>query len=113
VRAIVEKQSHAERYGISFDAACVIILVFTTSKGCVTRPATNALIIPIAAVSMESSGCSRGLRGRCRPLTPSTSSPSLRRLFFIFNLRLVKKSIVVNVVTTNGTLRETVGFHPL
>jgi hypothetical protein len=44
-------QSNADVYGMAFDAACVIILVFTTSIGCVMTQAIRADAMPIPTSS--------------------------------------------------------------
>jgi len=44
-------QSSEDVYGMAFDAACVIILVFTTSIGCVMTQAMRADAMPIPTSS--------------------------------------------------------------
>ena len=102
-------QSSADVYGMALDAACVIILVFTTSIGCVMTQEMKADAIPIPTSSKtvddnddddDASSMLLFLRlSRCR----------------VFNLNIPLRCNIsrdANVTITKGTFRDMVGLHP-
>ena len=95
---IEDMQSKADLYGADDDEACVIILVFMTSIGCVASPAINADDIPISRLSPgDNFSCPFFSWLRC------LNSKILR----------CNNSLELNVAMTKGTLRDTVGFQAL
>jgi hypothetical protein len=106
-------QSSADVYGMALDAACVIILVFTTSIGCVMTQAMRADVMPTPTSSktVDDNDIDDDNGG------DESSSLLLFRLRIcrflnLNNPLLCNISRDANVTITKGTLRDMVGLHP-